>query len=264
MHSCRPGNEIRSLAILAREFIERVKALHYLGNTNDGRDLNYLRLSQAILHREDVTEDPYASYRNILQMLKATVNHELVQQLENVVNAMMENVRQSATVSASAVANVEIAESPVHQSKETTEMRTNERSPTLPSDANQSTVDQQPCLGQKPRKQVFGDFDIDRSCLGKDIAGEEKLQFMITTWQQCQIVEKRLYSNAFRTFESQTLRPLMLCFVKHFQGDHASFLIAWTKKKCKHRLFGKDICSGRDQCRMSQDSVQVVTSSHEA
>jgi hypothetical protein len=107
MHSRRPGNELRSLAVLAAEYMERLNSRHFLGIIDHGRDISYKLLSQAVLQNEEAVDDPYQKYGIILQRLRASVNQDLVNELDSVVNDMMEHVRQSSTVTAAAVANIE-------------------------------------------------------------------------------------------------------------------------------------------------------------
>eukprot|EP00474_Spongospora_subterranea_P008117 CRZ08575.1 hypothetical protein [Spongospora subterranea] len=98
---------------------------------------------------------------------------------------------------------------------------------------------------------MFGDFDIDRSQLGK-LKTSQKLQFLVEIWQQCHAVDSARFSNPFRLFFSQSLRPLMECLTGHFQGDQAAFTEAWSTQKCKHRLFGRDLCNGKERCTLTR------------
>jgi hypothetical protein len=265
IHSRRPGNEVRSLAVLAAEYMARLDDRHFLGFTEDGRDISYIRLSQAILDREDVTDDPYQRYRNILLKLQSTVHQDLIQELESVVDQMMEHIRQSATVTASAVTNLDVdllldmeADVPT-QTVSIPDSVQDDDNPVLCTGivvnaANhcQIPTSENATASRGRKKQTFGTFDVDRSVLTTNMEGDAKLRFMRTTWNDCGKVEKSSFSGAFRVFHSQTLRPLMDCLTSHFGGDEVEFLKSWSTSGFKHRLFGQKLCSGKSECKLRQ------------
>lgn len=116
--------------------------------------------------------------------------------------------------------------------------RTNESQPASKLSRNRSTG------GHKT-----GSFDVILRKDLKTLKGVSKLNTLIDIETQVQEMDEgECFTEAMRLFNSQVLKPALLCFRAHCNGDKQAFIQRWGES-FRTSKFSSKCCNGHSECR---------------
>src|SRR5690348_8195371 len=150
------------------------------------------------------------------------VDSALVMELKAALTRVTEHVRQSAMIAVDAVEN-----------------------------AQSDVVEPEQDLPQSKRCQRFGNFDVvDRLQLGQEKDGAAKLVIIQRVEEVSLNVLIEQFSNPFRLFHTNVMKPILGCLACHYGGDETGFCTAWSKRKFKHSEYRSTMCSRSESCTL--------------